>query len=115
MYIRIVILLLLIALIYTFSGPNLISASKAQSMIETGKINAVVDVRTNKEYKAGHYPGSINIPVNEINEITTSSLPISGILVYCNTGQRARYASRKLEKLGFTRVYYIAGPYTTLM
>ena len=115
MYIRIVILVLLIALIYTFSGPNLISASEAQSMIETGKINAVVDVRTNKEYKAGHYPNSINIPVNEINKQTTSSLPNSGILVYCNTGQRARYASTKLQSLGFMRVYYIAGPYTTLM
>jgi len=41
--------------------------------------------------------------------------PQAGLLVYCNTGQRARFAAEKLEGLGFKDVYYIAGLYTSLL
>ena len=37
------------------------------------------------------------------------------ILIYCNTGQRARYASEKLQKIGFNNVYYIASSYLNLL
>lgn len=99
---------------YTFTGKNLLSASEARSKIASGEISAVVDVRTSLEYYRGHYPGAVHIPVGDISEETTSSLPPRGLLVYCNTGQRARYGARKLEKLGFKNVYYIACSYTCL-
>jgi len=67
------------------------------------------------EYRAGHYPKALHIPVNKINEKTTSELPKKGLLVYCNTGQRARFAAEKLESLGFKDVSYIAGLYSTLL
>jgi len=46
---------------------------------------------------------------------TTTELPKRGLLVYCNTGQRARFAAEKLEDLGFKDVYYIAGHYSSLL
>ena len=67
------------------------------------------------EWRAGHYPKALHIPVNKINEKTTTELPKKGLLVYCNTGQRARFAAEKLENLGFEEVYYIAGHYSSLM
>jgi len=99
---------------YTFLGENLVSAKQAKLMIQTGKIKKVIDVRTIAEYRAGHYRGAVHIPVNKINNKTTTELPKSGLLVYCNTGQRARFAAEKLIDLGFKDVYYIAGHYSSL-
>ena len=102
------------AVAYTFLGKNLVTSKEANKLIRTGKIKKVIDVRTIAEYRAGHYKGAIHIPVNKINKKTTVGLPKKGLLVYCNTGQRARFAAEKLEKLGFEDVYYIAGHYSTL-
>jgi phage shock protein E len=102
------------AIAYTFLGANLVSATQAKKMIRSGKIKKVIDVRTITEYRAGHYKGALHIPVNKINKKTTTELPKKGLLVYCNTGQRARFAAEKLIELGFEDVYYIAGHYSSL-
>jgi phage shock protein E len=99
---------------YTYFGENLVSSKEAKTMIRSGKIKKVIDVRTVAEYRAGHYRGALHIPVNKINKKTTTELPKKGLLVYCNTGQRARFAAEKLEELGFEDVYYIAGHYSSL-
>ena len=99
---------------YTYFGENLVSSKEANRLIRIGKIKKVIDVRTITEYRAGHYKGAVHIPVNKINKKTTTELPKKGLLVYCNTGQRARYAAEKLEALGFEDVYYIAGHYSSL-
>ena len=99
---------------YTFLGANLVSATQAKKMIRSGKIKKVIDVRTMTEYRAGHYRGALHIPVNKINKKTTAELPKKGLLVYCNTGQRARFAAEKLIELGFKDVYDIAGHYSSL-
>jgi rhodanese-related sulfurtransferase len=100
---------------YTYFGQNLISSAEAKRLIKEGKIKAVIDVRTATEWRAGHYRGALHIPVDKINEKTTTELPKRGLLVYCNTGQRARFAAEKLEDLGFKDVYYIAGHYSSLV
>ena len=100
---------------YTFLGQNLISSEEAKRLIKEGKIKKVVDVRTTVEWRAGHYPKALHIPVDKINEKTTAELPKRGLLVYCNTGQRARFAADKLVELGFKQVYYIAGHYSSLL
>ena len=101
--------------VYTMTGSQLITSKKAKRLIKSGKIKRVIDVRTDTEWRLGHYPGAVHIPVNKITKKTTSKLPKKGLLVYCNTGQRARFAAEKLEKLGFKDVYYIAGLYTDLL
>lgn len=60
-----------------------------------------VDVRTPKEYKAGHIPGAINIPVSDI-AMRMNELPKNKQLyVYCHSGVRAAKASALLAKAGF--------------
>jgi len=106
---------LAVAGIYAYLGENFVSSQEAKRLIKEGKIKKVIDVRTAMEWRAGHYPKALHIPVNKINEKTTTELPKKGLLVYCNTGQRARFAAEKLENLGFEEVYYIAGHYSSLM
>ena len=100
---------------YTYSGANLISSDIAKQYINDKKITLIIDVRTNTEYNLGHYPNSINIPVNQITKDKLNYPKDTGILVYCNTGQRARKASEIINSFGFTNVYYIAGTYKTII
>ncbi len=116
----IVILLLIIFVLsmklYALSGSKLIPASQAKRLIKSGEITQILDIRTKTEYDFGHYPGSIHIPVNKINNNTVIGLnKNTTTLVYCNTGQRARYAANKLDKLGFKDVVYIDGTYNTIL
>ena len=66
---------------YTFFGQNLVSSEEAKRLIKEGKIKKVIDVRTAMEYRAGHYPRALHIPVDKINEKTTAELPKRGLLV----------------------------------
>jgi len=101
---------------YAITGKGLIPPEKAKQMISTHKIKHIIDVRTNIEYSIGHYPKAKNIPVLEMNADDFKNMnKRDGILVYCNTGQRARRAAENIRSYGFKNVYYIEGSYTGLM
>lgn len=118
--ILVVILLIIVIIlgmrVYTLTGPTLIPASQARRLIESGEIKQIIDIRTKLEFDQGHYPNAIHLPVNKISEESVRSLnKTAGTLVYCNTGQRARYAVNKLLALGFSDVVYIDGTFETIM
>ena len=100
---------------YTLSGVDLLEPREAKRKIKTKEIEYVVDVRTQTEWNMGHYPGAVHIPVTEIaEEKMPKSSKNKGILVYCNTGQRARRAAETLKLNGYKKVYYIAGTYSSI-
>ena len=102
--------------IYASTGKGLLSAEMARNMIRSGEISMIVDVRTMKEWDLGHYDGAIHIPANRLTKARFVYIqPTSSILVYCNTGQRARAAAEKIRSFGFENVYYIKGGYWTLL
>jgi len=109
-----VALVLIFMYFYSMFGSGLVSARHANELLASGKIRVVIDVRTSTEFNMGHYPGAINVPVSRIQDASMLHLARDGVLVYCNTGQRARYAAQKLRALGFENVYYIAGTYHSL-
>lgn len=111
------IVIILFALVgYSYGSPLRISTEESNKLIKDGYFKTVLDVRTDAEYSLGHYEGAVHIPSGEIatrimNEIPDKDSPI---LVYCNTGQRARRASELIKSMGYKNVRYIAGPYISL-
>jgi len=66
-----------------------------------GKELVIVDVRDESEFREGHIPSAINIPV-ETFALRSEVLPKEKkIIVYCNTGGRSYNAYRKLMKLAY--------------
>lgn len=106
---------------YTFSGSQYITAKDAKEKIKNKKIKHIIDVRTQSEWNLGHYNSAIHFPNGNMNkESIRRILPKfnvkkeDGILVYCNSGQRARKASNKLNDAGYKNVFYIAGHYSSI-
>ncbi|MBS0261126.1 MAG: FAD-dependent oxidoreductase [Planctomycetes bacterium] len=72
----------------------------------------LIDVRTPKEFSAGHIPGAKNIPVDELRERIGELPRDQQIAVYCQVGQRGYLATRILRQSGFN-VANIGGGYKT--
>ena len=102
---------------YTYNSPLWISAKDAKKALANREFPVVLDVRTDLEYKLGHYPEAVHIPTAQLAETVEIKLPDKqkGILVYCNTGQRARAAADVLKSKGYKKVRYISGPYWSLL
>lgn len=101
---------------YTFFSSLRVNINDAKHYINYHKAK-VIDVRTVFEWEYGHYKNAINMPSSEINITNLSKNNISKndyIIVYCNTGQRARNAADKIYNLGYKNVKYIIEPYTFL-
>lgn len=71
----------------------------------------VVDVRTAGEYRRGHIPGSINIPVDELRE-RLDEVPTGEVIVSCQVGLRGHVAERILGQSG-REVHNLTGGYLT--
>ena len=71
------------------------------------KTNVVLDVRTTREFKAGHIPGALNIDVNspdfdqKVGELDKNKT----YLVHCAAGVRSAKACKKLETMGFRDLF----------
>lgn len=109
--------ILVLGYLYAVDSPFRLHTSDARARIVSGKFKTIVDVRTDLEYWAGHYPGAIHIPTGKILEESYNTLPNleEHILIYCNSGQRARHATEVLRSLGYKNVYYVASPYWSLL
>jgi hydroxyacylglutathione hydrolase len=72
----------------------------------------VVDVRTESEWRAGHLPGSFNLPLGEL-ERRLGELPESGgLIVHCQSGGRAAIAASVLLARGFGNVAVFSGGFS---
>ncbi len=87
-----------------------LSQAQAQLQLTEGTITAI-DVRSAEEYSAGHVPGAINVPHNEIEQHLQQieHLKNQPVLLYCRSGRRAGLAEAKLTELGFSQLYHLKG------
>jgi phage shock protein E len=71
-------------------------------------------VRTPAEYTQGHAPGSLNIPLDQLESRLGELKRDKPILVACASGVRSASAKALLERSGFQDVHN-AGPWQRLM
>jgi phage shock protein E len=103
---------------YAVSSKYRISSEKAKEMIMDNKIDLVLDVRTSAERNTlGYYPNSIHIQGSDLEKRMRNEYPNKNlrIIIYCNTGHRARIATDKLHEMGYKNTMYISSSYGSLM
>ncbi len=70
-----------------------------QELLQNGA--QVVDVRTPEEFMGGNVPGSINIPLNEVQERVAEIKALNGPLILCClSGGRSGQATGFLQAQG---------------
>jgi len=87
-----------------------VSSAEAHRLVGSGA--RLVDVRASFEFAAGHIPGAINLPVQQVRERQQELGPKDKpIVVYCRSGHRSQVAYDELKSAGFTQLYDL-GPMT---
>jgi phage shock protein E len=80
-------------------GPKL----DLQEIISKGAI--IIDVRTAKEFQAGHLNNSKNIPLDKLPESLSKLDKNKPVITCCASGARSASARRFLLSNGFIEVY----------
>jgi phage shock protein E len=90
---------------------NSIRPAQLAARIDAGDAPIILDVRTREEFAAGHIPGAINIPHDELAERYGELVAAPGdeIVVHCQSGRRASAAERTLREAGYTHVLDLKG------
>ncbi len=87
-----------------------VSMPQAQTELSKDKAIRLIDVRTAEEYRSGHIPGSVNVPLDRIRDIERAVPDKNArLFVYCLSGARSRAASQQMAALGYTEVSNIGG------
>lgn len=81
---------------------NKVSEKKLTELIKDGAF--LVDVRTQNEYTQNACEGTVNIPLNLIENQLDKFKNKNHIIVFCRSGNRSSMAKYKLEKNGFSNV-----------
>ena len=71
----------------------------------------MLDVRRVDEFEAGHIPGAVNLPNEEIGDEEIAILPDKEqtIYIYCRSGNRSKQAANKLIALGYKNIVEFGG------
>lgn len=79
--------------------------------LTNGNAPPVIDVRTPDEYRAGHVPGAVNIPLQEFQQRfgELSTYRDKEVVLYCESGMRASHGARWLESNGFEHLRFLDG------
>lgn len=84
-------------------GADSIKADEAMVLAEDGAI--LIDVRSAEEFAEKSVEGSVNIPVDQIEEGLANYDKDSTLIFYCSAGSRAVKAVEAAEAMGFTNIY----------
>jgi phage shock protein E len=86
-----------------------ITAAQLQAMMGDGQPLLILDVRTAQEYAAGHIPGAVNAPLDQL-DVWAGTLDGSlRTVCVCASGGRSQQAADQLVGRGFTDVYNLLG------
>lgn len=71
----------------------------------------LLDVREVDEYKSGHIPGAINVPLSTLNTRISEVVPEKDrpVFVHCLSGARSGKAVGLLKSMGYSQVENIGG------
>ena len=86
-----------------------IAPSELSGRRASGSAPVVIDVRTPEEYAAGHIPGALNIPFDQVAQRISEVDAPHGVALYCMVGPRARKGESALLSAGYTSVLHLEG------
>jgi len=93
------------------AGYTSITPQEAKALMDGGDV-FIVDVREEYEYREGHIPNAILLPVSQMGPDSGESVTPDKdavILIYCRSGNRSKTAASYFVDMGYTNVYEFGG------
>lgn len=88
-------------------GPQ-IDVAELDTLLKAGSVR-VLDVREPSEFKSGHVPGAINVPVKRLPEQVDRLKHDKPYAVICQSGSRSKGATNLLLDHGFEGAVSVRG------
>jgi rhodanese-related sulfurtransferase len=118
LFLALVVIVLLLSFDHArhrISGVKAVSATELPQLLNHEDA-VVIDVCEPAEFRNGHIPGAINIPLGQIEESTRKLEKYrkkgTPLVVSCQSGNRSSKGAAKLRKLEFDKVYTLNGGIT---
>ena len=93
-----VVVVAVAAILLTRSAP----LGKVEAAIKQGA--KVVDVRSAEEFREGHFPGAINVPVDQLSaRLDELGDPEKTVVLYCHSGMRSGSGIHIVRSGGFKK------------
>jgi len=89
----------------------MISQERLVTRMNSGEAPPLIDVRSPEEFRAGHIPGAVNIPLQEFEQRfdELSAYKDREAVLYCESGMRASHGGGWLASQGFNQLRYLDG------
>lgn len=87
-----------------------VTVEEVKRAMDANESFILLDVRTTGEFVRGSLKGSINVPVDEVEQKILTVIPDlhAKVYVYCLSGSRSMYAVGEMLKLGYTQVFDVS-------
>jgi len=104
---KLVLAVILVCIVSSLAlaGAQDISSREAKTLLEKNRNIFLLDVRTPQENSQARLPGSVLIPINELEGRIKEVPRNKTILVYCAVGSRSKPVAEYLSKNGYKDVY----------
>ena len=88
-----------------------IAAPQLPFLLNSNPKPVLIDVREDHEWQTGHAAGAVHIGRGVLEMSIETAVPKKDtpIVVYCQGGGRSALAADTLQKMGYTKVYSLAG------
>ena len=88
-----------------------IDAPAARELLESDENAVLVDVRGADEWRGGHIPGAVLVPLTDLMERIGEVAPDTGqrVVLYCAVGARSLRGAQALSELGYERPVSVTG------
>jgi phage shock protein E len=84
---------------------SFVSAEVARKQLAEGAV--VIDVRSPEEFRSGHVPNAVNIPLGELRESLPRRVKDKSqvLLLHCLSGGRSGIAKQQIIGMGYQNVF----------
>ncbi len=89
-----------------------VPVTKVRELVENNAV--IIDVREEREYKAGHIKNAINIPLSQFRERMDEIPADVPVYLHCRSSQRSYNALMALQNSGYRNAYNISGSFLGL-
>ena len=101
----VIIVGIVFAALFILKRKSLVPAAAARKLLREGAL--VIDVRSPQEFRGGHLPKVINIPLDDLTERLPRQVKDKNtvLLLHCLSGGRSGIAAQQLKRMGYANVF----------